>query len=282
MRLLLVLMAAGALVTLLTFGARALIAELSVIANGLSGELPTVLDRIRAALSRIPYLGERLFGSEAFSHLLSSLITNLPPFVSRLARTLPTFLFSLGVSVLAAVYFCLDLDRVHAALGRIIPTRIRPFLSEAKRSALRAALSALRAELLLMLIAFFVMLFGFLILGLPYPFLLAALLALFDLLPVIGVGTFLLPWGFLALLSGARTLGVGILIIFGVTALLRQFAEPHLLGRRMGVHPLLTLLSLYAGFRLLGAVGMILFPVLTLLVYGALFDGVAEKGKEEK
>ena len=104
-----------------------------------------------------------------------------------------------------------------------------------------------------------------------YPLLLATLFCLFDILPVLGVGMLLVPWGVFALLSGAKGLGVGLLVLFAAISIVRQFAEPRLLGASYGVHPLLTLLSLYAGARLFGFLGLLLFPALTLLLYETFF-----------
>ena len=39
-----------------------------------------------------------------------------------------------------------------------------------------------------------------------------------------------------------------------------------MLGRQIGLNPLLTLIALYAGFRLMGILGMIVFPVGALLI----------------
>ena len=48
-------------------------------------------------------------------------------------------------------------------------------------------------------------------------------------------------------------------------AFARSALEPRLLGRQIGLPPLLTLLSLYAGYRLFGLTGMILLPLAVLL-----------------
>ena len=129
-----------------------------------------------------------------------------------------------------------------------------------------------------MLIAFVLMLAGFLLLGVPSPLLLATVFSLFDLLPVIGVGAFLVPMGLFRILAGDTGAGVGILILFAVIAVVRQLIEPRLLGARQGVPPLLTLFSLYAGARLFGTAGLIFFPVILLLLYSLFVSG---EGKQK-
>jgi len=97
-----------------------------------------------------------------------------------------------------------------------------------------------------------------------------------DLLPVFGVGTVLLPWSLFSFVGGDVYRGVGLLVLFFVMYVVRQFAEPRILGSTIGVHPLFTLFAVFAGFSLFGIWGMVLFP---LLLYGvkALLSGVTEE-----
>ena len=94
---------------------------------------------------------------------------------------------------------------------------------------------------------------------------LAFLIALADLLPVIGVGTILIPWGIVMLLQKNFYLGFGLLILYLVISLIRQVAEPKVLGKSLGLHPLLTLFATYVGFSLFGLLGMILAPIVALV-----------------
>ena len=98
-----------------------------------------------------------------------------------------------------------------------------------------------------------------------YALLLAALIAAVDALPVFGVGTVLLPWAAVALLRGETAAGLGLLLTYGAASLTRTALEPRFLGRQIGLSPLLTLASMYAGFRLYGILGMILLPVAVIL-----------------
>lgn len=279
LRLFLALLFALSLGAVVFFGLRGLLLELSHLAAGLGADEAFFTERLTGWLSAIPILGERLASGDFLEKGTSALADALPDILAGIADFLPSFLFTLGVGVIAAVYFCLDLDRIHAALSRRLPSAFGHAVRVAKDSALRAALSVLRAQGILMLIAFGFLLFGFLLLDVNYPLLLSGIVALLDFLPVLGIGLFLIPWGLLALLSGERLLGIGLLILWMVTLIVRQLAEPHLLGRKYGVHPLLTLLSLYAGGRLFGVMGLFVFPAFTLLLYETL---LTEKDMERE
>ena len=92
-----------------------------------------------------------------------------------------------------------------------------------------------------------------------------ALIAVVDALPVLGSGTVLLPWAAVSLLRGSGGLAIGLTVTYAAAAFARSALEPRLLGRQIGLPPLLTLLSLYAGYRLFGLAGMILLPLAVLL-----------------
>ena len=277
LRLILATLSVGAAGALAALGIKRLVKELSALIGADGGKpLEELATRLSYAASHLPY-GWKEGGDKILSRLEDALTEAIPALISRLATALPSLLLGVGVGVIAAVYFCLDLERVHGALARLLPKRWHLQLAFAKKSALRAAFTVLRANFILMLIAFFFMLTGFLFLGVPYPLLLSGAFALFDFLPVVGVGMFLIPWGVWLLLSGVTARGVGILVLFGVLTVVRQFVEPHLLGAGYGMHPLLTLLSLYAGARLFGAVGIILAPLAAILIYGMLFPPIIKE-----
>ena len=94
----------------------------------------------------------------------------------------------------------------------------------------------------------------------------AFVIAFADLLPVLGVGTVLVPWGLVAILQKNYYLGFGLLILYLVISLIRQFTEPRLIGKSLGLHPLLALFASYAGFLLFGFWGMLLAPLAAIVV----------------
>ena len=96
--------------------------------------------------------------------------------------------------------------------------------------------------------------------------LLGALIALFDALPVFGAGMILIPWALISFLQSDTRMGFGLIILYGVEALTRSALEPRLVGRQIGLHPLATLLAFYVGYRLMGVLGMILFPIASILI----------------
>jgi predicted PurR-regulated permease PerM len=96
--------------------------------------------------------------------------------------------------------------------------------------------------------------------------LLAALITLVDAFPVLGVGTVLMPWSLLRLIQGDPSTGFGLLALYGVIWLIRSVLEPKLIGKELGLDPLVTLLCIYGGLKLWGIGGMLLSPIAAMAV----------------
>lgn len=132
---------------------------------------------------------------------------------------------------------------------------------------LRKALGGwIGAELKLAGVAFVLLMLGFLLLQIPNSLLWACLTTLVDAFPILGVGTVLVPWSIVCLLQGNLPQGIGLLGLYAVIWLVRSILEPKLIGKGLGLDPLVTLIAIYAGFRLWGIVGMLLSPILALAV----------------
>ncbi len=120
------------------------------------------------------------------------------------------------------------------------------------------------AELKLALVALGILLLGFWVLRISNAFPLAGLVTLVDAFPILGVGTVLVPWAIVCLLRQETAKGIGLLAIYAVVWLVRSILEPKLVGKGLGLDPLVTLVAIYAGWKLWGIVGMLLAPILAL------------------
>jgi predicted PurR-regulated permease PerM len=124
------------------------------------------------------------------------------------------------------------------------------------------------------------LLIGFLILRIPYALTLAALIALIDILPVLGVGTVLVPWAILLLVRGDTYTGVGLLLMFGIIWIIRQISEPRIVGHSVGLSPLVTLIVMYAGYHFMGFGGLFVFPLVMILLKNLHDIGVLRLWRE--
>ena len=196
---------------------------------------------------------------------LSSIATRLPELAANLFSALPSILFFLVVSVVACFYFCMDGVQILRDVSAFLPSKWRQKLPRMGQEMGDIFRRYIKAYGILMAMTFALLLVGFWMLRVEYAVLLAFLIALADLLPVIGVGTILIPWGIVMLLQKNFYVGFGLLILYLIISLVRQVAEPKVLGKSLGLNPLLTLFATYVGFSLFGILGMILAPVAMLL-----------------
>ena len=121
---------------------------------------------------------------------------------------------------------------------------------------------------LLFLLTFVELLIGFSILKIDYAPLISTIVAIFDILPILGVGGVLLPWSVIGFMTDNLFIGIGVLILYLIIAFIRNIAEPKLVGDQIGLHPLATLIFMYLGLQFLGFLGMFLFPVTLSVIVG--------------
>ena len=123
-----------------------------------------------------------------------------------------------------------------------------------------------RSYLIIMLITASEMLVGFLVIGVNNAPLLALCVSLLDMLPVIGVGTVLVPWSVFELLFGNFSRGIGLSVLFFVNLVVRQIIEPKILGKNLGIHPIISLVMLYLGYAVFGIFGLLLVPLFAVIL----------------
>ena len=216
---------------------------------------------------------------EVLSGMLSSLFSRLAESITALAGAIPKVFFFLLVTVISLVYFALDYDRIKKFACLILPENVVKTISGFCDNTVRVIGKYICSYSIILLITYCIMLIGFLLLSVRSPAIVALVVALLDILPVIGVGTVLIPWGIFEIATGNNFLGIGLLLLFVVNAIIRQMSEPKIVGKSLNLHPIITLILIYVGYALFGIIGLFLLPVLAVSVSIALKDqGTSEIG----
>lgn len=256
----------------------------------LSTRLPTLLENLRDPLSSIKEwlltladkvpdgLGlalrawvEKLFSSTStLLERASDLIFSL---ASGVVGKVPGIFLFLVTTVVASFMISAERQSVLVWFQNRLPDVWKTKLQDLGGHLKKALGGWLRAEVRLMGITFAIICVGLFVLGIEFPLMLGAIIAVVDALPVLGTGTILIPWGLWNLLQHNTVMGAGLLILYGLAAATRTSLEPRMVGKQIGLNPLLALLSMYAGFKLFGLSGMILLPIAAILarqlwVYG--------------
>ena len=299
----LVILTVGGAAALTVGGIRRGMGELLRLAEGLAADsegltaaVEAVLSRVESISAHIPFL--RRFEDAPFyaslcagldravesgvAGLTDALTSRIPGAAVSVAGAVPAVFLFITVTLIACYYFTADDGslgrRISALLARVTPEALRDRLPPLGRRLRRLGRCYLRACLLLGGLTFLLSFIGLALLGVPYAFLFSLLLAAVDLLPLLGTGIVLIPWGLISLLLGKVRLGIGLLLLYAVTAVVRQVLEPKLIGEGLGLHPLLSLFAMYGGLKLFGVWGMILAPLLVAGMVSALGFGGREEG----
>ena len=195
------------------------------------------------------------------------------------AMGLPSFLMALVIFIMATFLLTADYPYLRSRAVQHMDEGLLRFLSQVRATALGAFGGYLKAEFLLSVGVFFILLAGFFLMGQPYGLLLSLGLAVMDFIPVIGAGTVMVPWAFVALFTRDFSNAAWLMGIWGVIALFRRVMEPKFVGDQTGLSPILSLVSIYVGMKLAGVLGMILGPVALLILLNlagmGCFQGLA-------
>lgn len=233
--------------------------SMSVLSQWLLGLIARLPTGIRDILTR--NVSEFFSGSSAMLEQSLCYILNL---AGGILKNVPDSALVLGTGIISSYMISAKLPHIQARLNaRLSRVRVRP-MAETLRRLKTALFGWLKAQLKLCGITWVILTLGLVILRIPYAVLWASLIALLDAFPVLGTGTALLPWSLVCFTTGQTVQGVGLLSVYAVITLSRSILEPKLVGKQLGLDPLATLFSLYAGYKLWGLSGMILSPLLAV------------------
>lgn len=249
----------------------------------------SILHRVREISENLPYYTALLESQlTAFWARFDVLVEKLPPVLQTAADDfqkdfsgillsflknsggtfsgLPNFFLGFFVALLSAYFLTKDRDTVH----EVYTTHLLPLLGgsmHTTKQELKASVwGYIKTQLILMGITFAMTITTLLVLRSPYAVLLSICIAIIDALPFFGSGFFLWPGALIHLLMGNTTLAVGYLALYGAIQVMRQIMQPKILGTQIGLHPLLTLFSMYFGFRCVGVLGLILGPIIAVIL----------------
>ena len=190
----------------------------------------------------------------------------LPDLLTSTLSALSSSALSVGTGILAGYMISLRLPRIRRwwkESPQFDPLRrCLPILQRVKK----ALGGWLKAQLKLSALSFLIVCLGLILLRIPYAPIWAVFIAVVDAIPVLGTGTVLIPWALICLIRHQSLQAISLLLIYGATFLSRSVLEPRLVGRQLGLDPLITLISLYIGFQLLGIAGMLLSPLAAVTI----------------
>lgn len=195
-----------------------------------------------------------------------ALVAQLPGIATSVLGRLPGSTLLAFTAAVSAYMISARLPQLRRGAQRRIPEGVQQKAKLVIQKTKQCLSSWLAAQAKMCAISFGMLAVGLFVLRIPHALLIGLIIALVDALPVLGSGTVLVPWAVICALQGLGSRALGLTVVYLAVTTARQILEPRLLGKQLGLDPLLTLVAMYAGFRLWGIPGMILSPLAAVVV----------------
>lgn len=278
----------GILFALLTLGLSKSISELTY----LTSTLPLYSDAIYKFFTDLSRKAQNIYiqlppevttyAIETAKSLLDKvgvLLTNTAKYAVNTLYSLPKLGIIFIITSVAAFFFTKDSDKIEDFIYRQFTPSWRSKLINFKKNLLSSLVGFLKAQLILLSITFIESLIGLNIIGVKYAFIISIFVSLVDILPVLGTGSVYVPWAIVAIVIGKYRLGISLLVLYAIIVVIRYMIEPKIVGQQLGIHPLISLISIYVGAKVLGPIGVILGPTIAVTIKATQNVGILPKFK---
>lgn len=197
---------------------------------------------------------------------LSGLLLGGVSMATSLATSLPGFLIRLLLMVISTFFIAIDYEKIVGFCLGCLRGNTRRVVLQIKTYVVGTLFVCVRSYALIMCITFAELSVGLSIIGVRRAILVALLIAIFDILPVLGTGGIMIPWAILTALGGDLPRALALLVVYVIITIIRNIIEPRIVGAQIGLHPVLTLMSMFVGNHLFGIVGLFGLPILLSLL----------------
>jgi sporulation integral membrane protein YtvI len=269
-------------VLLIVFGIGTAISQLATQANNFIENLPrhsenirgamhTVGERFNDVLDILPYTWREAIAEsdfDVFQSVAGFLGSGIGAGGVSAVRQIPNLVLFIVFTFISAFFFTKDKQKLKDFLNSRISEDnfFRRAYIELKNGVLKTLAGYVKTQLIIMSITSSIVILGLIILREPYAFLIGITVGFIDGLPLFGAGWILNPWALYHFVTGRYPFAIGLLVIYGTVFLVKQLISPKILGYQIGIHPLIVLISIYAGFKMFGVVGIIIGPVVSVCV----------------
>lgn len=264
------------LILLVWFGGSFLLQKLPVWVEGMDGiqqrfalvvqeccdQAGTLIGMDTSELTRMIVEQTDLFVENFQTQILPGMLGSSWSYVRRLLSVITV----LAVTMIATVLLAKDYDAILAFMGAGRDSRM---ILEVALRVIRYLATFIRAQAIILLAIGTTCAAALTLAGIPRGVLFGILAGILDALPFIGTGIVLVPLAIWQLAQGCYWKALFCMAAYGISALLREFLEPKLIGKREGVYPIAILLAVYAGIRLFGLWGIIKGPVGLVMIQQA-------------
>ena len=204
--------------------------------------------------------------SKYIMNIINSISLSAVNLIASIATKIPSFLVKFIFAIIASFLCTLDYYKVTGFIMRQFPERVQEIIINVKQNIFGTIVKFLKAYSILMFVTFIQLSIGLTIFNIPNAITLAVIFSMLDVLPAIGVGGLLIPWSIIEFIKGNYDLAIGLLVIYGIISIVRSILEPKVIGKQIGLNPLITLTSMFLGAEILGFFGIFIFPIIATII----------------
>ncbi len=194
-----------------------------------------------------------------------------------IVKGIPSFIVSIVVTIISCVFMTSEYDKVRDMILEMCSEETGAKLINAKRTVTTGIGKLVKAYAILMLITFTEVFLGLNLMKLigiydgGYIAIIAFVTCIVDIVPVLGTGTVVIPWAVYSFITGNFAMGIALMLLYALISVLRQVIEPKLVANQVGLPSIVTIMAMFLGGRVLGAVGILAVP-LTVIVLKLMYD----------
>lgn len=208
--------------------------------------------------------------TSSLAESLGSIITNISSgvvkFVSSTVSSVPTFFIIVIFSIISSFFCAMDYTSITSFITRQFPDKISSIILDVKDYIVGTLFKLIKAYAIIITITFIELSIGLSILKVENAITIAALIALVDILPVLGTGGVVIPWVIIEAVKGNFGLAIGLAILYVTITVIRNILEPKIVGQQVGLHPLVMLVCMFMGAKIFGFLGLFILPIIVIIL----------------
>lgn len=240
-----------------------------------------------AVTSGIDSISEYIVSGDIFSTVSENITKFISPIGSAISKV-PSLLIGFLVSVIATCFMTSSYDDIKAFIVRQFSDENQTKLRRAKHIVLSSVGKMIKAYAAIIGITTCEIFIGLSIMKLikiydgTHILLLSFIIACIDIIPVLGTGTVVIPWSVYSFLTGNICMGIGLLVLYAVITVIRQVIEPKLVAGQVGISPVVTIMAMFIGVKIFGAMGIFILPFIVIIINLLNEEGIIHLFKSKK
>lgn len=267
---LVILSAFSGIAYLLTKQGTELVSDLPKYQEMLKEQIATITEEVQ---ERFPTFNPKLDLVNRATDLIAGATATLQKFAQAIllnivgyVSSVSNFVFNFVIGIILAYFLSIEITTWKKTADDKTPNTFKQAFFFLRNNVFKGIALYIKAQAKMISITFIVILIALILLGVENAFVISVVAAIFDILPLLGVGTVFIPWIVYLIIVGKISLAIWLSALFLVVVLTRQILEPKITGDSLGVSAFTMLAFMIISLKLFGISGVILSPILMILL----------------